>query len=87
MVERKLSRWQSYFVNDLNSLGSFVGWELSWQSTVDRSSSGLETEQITDLQAVIGSINLVRGLGNMPEDGVSCLGLSIAADSVEDSKH
>ena len=58
MVERKLSCWQSYFVNDLSDLGSFAGWELSWYSIVDRRTSVLDTEQITDCQAVIDSINL-----------------------------
>jgi hypothetical protein len=58
MVERKLSCWQSYFVNDLSDLGSFAGWELSWHSIVDRRTSVLDTEQITDRQAVIDSINL-----------------------------
>ena len=52
-----------------------------------RSTSGLETEQITDLQAVIGSINLFRCFRKMAEDRVSWLGLRMAADSVEDSKH
>ena len=75
MVERKLSCWQSYFVNDLSDLGSFAGWELSWHSTVDQRTSGLETEQITDLQAVIGSINLTRCSRKMAEDRTSCLGL------------
>ena len=75
MVERKLSCWQSYFVNDLSDLGSFAGWELGWHSTVDRRTSGLETEQITDRHAAIDSINLVRCSGKMAEIGDSCLGL------------
>ena len=75
MVERKLSCWQSYFVNDLSDLGSFAGWELSWHSTVGRSTSGLETEQITDRHAVIDSINLVSCSTKMAANRVSCLGL------------
>lgn len=75
MVERKLSCWQSYFVNDLSDLGSFAGWELSCHSNVDRRTSGLEDDKCSDRHAVIDSINLARCSRKIAADRVSYLGL------------